>query len=141
MGALTGLNDGPGSPSVVVAPPVSSGLMAIVDDGACRIDAMAPAICCTASDGKVPMTDVNTVLEELGTVPEVAGGKRGGPFSSRFPSSVIWVELYRAKSELLIQNYPKVYCIPTKIPVYRVCCACVTAYIGLLLMCNGIARG
>ena len=50
--------EGPGPPSVTEVPPLSSGSVVVtVADGARRIDATTPAICCTASGDKPPVGD------------------------------------------------------------------------------------
>ena len=48
--------EGPGPPSVMEVPPLN-GLVVTVADGAQRIDATTPAICCTASGDKPPVRD------------------------------------------------------------------------------------
>ena len=71
--------EGPGPPSVTEVPLLSSGL---VTDGARRIDATTPAICCTASGDKPPVGDEvvgsDTEMGEMNdsdtTGAEVAGG-------------------------------------------------------------------
>ena len=72
----------PGPPSVTEVPPLCSGLVVTVADGARRIDATTPAICCTASGDKPPMGDEVVGADmEMGemndsdtTGAEVAGG-------------------------------------------------------------------
>ena len=60
---MGGINDGPGSPSneQVLYRHLdcheSSRLLIAVEDGVCRIDVTAPAICCTASGYKLSMSD------------------------------------------------------------------------------------
>ena len=49
--------EGPGPPSMTEVPPLISGLVVTVADGARRIDATTPAICCTASGDKPPVGD------------------------------------------------------------------------------------
>ena len=74
--------EGPGPPSVMEVSPLSSGLVVTVADGAQRIDATTPTICCTASGDRPPMRDeVMDADTEMGgmngsdtTGPEVAGG-------------------------------------------------------------------
>ena len=49
--------EGPGPPSVMEVLLMSSGLVVTVADGARKIDATTPAICCTASGDKPPVKD------------------------------------------------------------------------------------
>ena len=49
--------EGPGPPSMMEVLLLSSGLVVTVADGAWRIDATTPAICCTASGDKPPVRD------------------------------------------------------------------------------------